>query len=143
MMTAPPYTLTLRRQDRILLVVGITFFTAGGVAIVATSIRDTPPPLVLLFFLVWTAIAVWMFWQSLRGPTQIQVLPGGQVRIRDWFNQERRVAMIEIEEIGLQGNLLTIKTTDRKYVGLSGFDGLHRFVHDVAEHNSSLVTKGI
>ncbi len=51
--------------------------------------------------------------------------------------------MIQIEEIRLQGNLLTIKTTGREYVGLSGFDGLHRFVHDVAEHNSCLVTKGI
>ena len=136
-----PYTLTLRTQDR-LLVVGIMVFFILFIGLAARSIWDGPW-LALLFVLVWAAFAVWFFGRTLRSPIQITVLPGGRVCFRNWFNRQREVRMGEIEEIRLQANLLTIKTTECEYTGLSGFDGLHRFVNDVAQHNSFLVTKGI
>jgi hypothetical protein len=123
-------------------VVVSTFFTAGIIAVLVVGIRGEPP-LVVLFLLVWSAFAGYFIVKSLCGATQIQVFPGGRVRIRDWFKREHEVAMIDIKEIRLQGNLLTIKTTGREFYGCSGFDGLHRFVHDAVEHNSGLVTKGI
>jgi len=117
-------------------------FGYPGYPLVVELIRGAPIP-VWVFFLVWAEFAVSFIGKSLRGPTQIRVIPGGRVQFSDWFGRESEISMVEIDEIKLQSNLLTIKTADREYFGLSGFDGLHRFVHDVAEHNSRLVTRGI
>jgi len=136
-----PYTLNLRTQDR-LLVVGLMVFFIFLPALAARSIWEGPR-LALLFVVVWAALIVWTLIKTFRSPIQITVLSGGRVCFHNWLNQEREVSMSEIEEIRLQGNLLTIKTTACAYTGPSGFDGLHRFVHDVAERNSALVTKGI
>lgn len=136
------YILTLRSKDRRLLITLIAFFSVGGL-LFAWQAAVSRNPLILVFFLVWVGVAVRNFYKFLGGPTEIEVLQNGQVRLVNWFKREYNIAMEDIKEIELRANVLWIKTPERDHISFSGFDGLHRFVHDVARHNTQLITKGI
>ncbi len=97
----------------------------------------------IVFSLIWLGAAGWQIRKWFTGPLEIQVLPDEKVRFRNWFGTETEIAMSEILEIKLETNILSINTSSRKFTSLSGYDGLHKFVHDVASVNMKLVTKGI
>ena len=136
------YTLRLMTRDRVLFVLIAIFFGLGGLALLVQGIRGSDV-ITLVFALVWLGVAGWHIWKGFSGPLEIHVLSGEKIRLRNWFGTETEIAMSEIIEIKLDGNILSIKATTRKFTSLSGYDGLHKLVHDVASANEKLVTKGI
>ena len=136
------YTLRLMTRDRVLFVFIALFFGLGGLALLFQGIRNSDL-VTIIFALIWLGVAGWQIWKGFSGPLEIQVLPGEKILFRNWFGIETEISMSEIIEIKLETNMLLIKTTTRKFTSLSGYDGLHKFVHDVASANEKLTTKGI
>jgi hypothetical protein len=136
------YTLRLMTRDRVLFVLIAVFFGLGGLALLYKGIRDSDA-ITLVFSLVWLGAAGWQIWKGLSGPLEIHVLSGEKICLRNWFGLETEISMSNISEIKLESNMLSIKTPTQKFISLSGYDGLHKFVHDVASANEKLITKGI